>query len=153
ERRPVHAAQRLDRVPGSRWRAGGVGRLVPRRRAEALHHAANGGVAPAPAAVVIGTVPAGLLADREGRKRVMVGGPIVYSILTFLTGFAPDIAAVITLRVLAGFAMGAVFPLPYAYAAELCPPAVRGRFTGIADSFLSVGYFLSPRLGLLSIPP
>ena len=104
------------------------------------------------AGVVLGIVPAGLLADRVGRKRVMVGGTIVYSVLTFLTGFAPDIAAVIALRVLAGIAMGAVFPLPYAYAAELCPPAVRGRFTGIADSFLSVGYFLSPLLALVLIP-
>ena len=104
------------------------------------------------AGVVIGIVPAGLLADRVGRKRVMVGGTVVYSVLTFLTGFAPDIAAVIALRVLAGIAMGAVFPLPYAYAAELCPPGVRGRFTGIADSFLSVGYFLSPVLALVLIP-
>ncbi|MGH3208378.1 MAG: MFS transporter, partial [Trebonia sp.] len=71
---------------------------------------------------------------------------------TFLTGFAPDIAAVIGMRVLASIAMGAVFPLPYAYAAELCPPRVRGRFTGIADSFLSVGYFLSPLLALVLIP-
>jgi putative MFS transporter len=104
------------------------------------------------AGVVLGIVPAGFLADRVGRKRVMVGGTVVYSVLTFLTGFAPDIAAVIALRVLAGIAMGAVFPLPYAYAAELCPPGVRGRFTGIADSFLSVGYFLSPLLALVLIP-
>ena len=34
----------------------------------------------------------------------MVGGTVVYSILTFLTGFAPEIAAVIALRVLAGIA-------------------------------------------------
>src|ERR1700761_6973762 len=104
------------------------------------------------AGVVLGIVPAGLLADRIGRKRVMVGGTIVYSVLTFLTGFAPDITAVIALRVLAGGAMGAVFPLPYTYGAELCPPAVRGRFTGIADSFLSIGYFLSPLLALMLIP-
>jgi MFS transporter, putative metabolite:H+ symporter len=104
------------------------------------------------AGVVLGIVPAGFLADRVGRKRVMIGGTVVYSMLTFLTGFAPDIAAVIALRVLAGIAMGAVFPLPYAYAAELCPPAVRGRFTGIADSFLSIGYFLSPLLALVLIP-
>src|ERR1700761_2166601 len=88
------------------------------------------------AGVVLGIVPAGYVADAGGRTRVMSFGPIVSSPLPFLPGFAPDIAAVIALRVLAGIAMGAVFPLPYAYAAELCPPNVRGRFTGIADSFL-----------------
>jgi MFS transporter, putative metabolite:H+ symporter len=84
----------------------------------------------AAAGVVTGIVPAGLLADRVGRKRVMVGGTIIFSALTFLTGVAPNIAVLITLRVLAGIAMGAVFPLPYAYGAELCPPNVRGRLPG-----------------------
>ena len=48
--------------------------------------------------------------------------------------------------------MGAVFPIPYIYASELCPPNRRGRFTGWADSFLSFGYFLSPLLALLLDP-
>jgi MFS transporter, putative metabolite:H+ symporter len=104
------------------------------------------------AGIDLGIVPAGWLADRFGRKRIMVAGTVGYAVLSFLTGLAPGIAWVIALRVLAGIAMGAVFPLPYAYAAELCPPAIRGRFTGIADSFLSVGYFLSPLLALLLIP-
>jgi MFS transporter, putative metabolite:H+ symporter len=104
------------------------------------------------AGIVLGIGPAGWLADRFGRKRVMVAGTVAYAALTFLTGLAPNIGTVVALRVLAGIAMGAVFPLPYAYGAELCPPSVRGRFTGIADSFLSVGYFLSPLLALLLIP-
>ncbi|HWE13462.1 MAG TPA: MFS transporter [Solirubrobacteraceae bacterium] len=106
----------------------------------------------AAAGIVLGIAPAGWLADRFGRKRVMIAGTVAYSVLTCLTGLAGDIATVIVLRALAGIAMGAVFPLPYAYAAELCPPALRGRFTGIADSFLSIGYFLSPVLALVLIP-
>jgi MFS transporter, putative metabolite:H+ symporter len=171
ERRPVHAAQRLDRLPVSRWLTGVMAILFLGWLVESYDIGLTGSVLPSltalyhlntglksavsissSAGVVLGIVPAGFLADRVGRKRVMVGGTVVYSVLTFLTGFAPDIAAVIALRVLAGIAMGAVFPLPYAYAAELCPPAVRGRFTGIADSFLSIGYFLSPLLALVLIP-
>jgi putative MFS transporter len=170
-RRPVHAAERLDRLPVSRWLTGVMAILFLGWLVESYDIGLTGSVLPSltalyhlntavksavsissSAGVVIGIVPAGLLADRVGRKRVMVGGTIVFSILTFVTGFAPDIATLIALRVLAGIAMGAVFPLPYAYAAELCPPAVRGRFTGIADSFLSVGYFLSPLLALVLIP-
>jgi MFS transporter, putative metabolite:H+ symporter len=169
--RPVHAAERLDRLPVSRWLTrvmvilflgwlvesydiGLTGSVLP--SLTALYHLSTGMKSvvsiSSSAGVVLGIVPAGYVADRIGRKRVMVVGTIVYSALTFLTGFAPDIAAVIALRVLAGIAMGAVFPLPYAYGAELCPPGVRGRFTGIADSFLSVGYFLSPLLALVLIP-
>jgi putative MFS transporter len=106
----------------------------------------------AAAGIVLGIAPAGWLADRFGRKRIMIAGTVAYSLLTCLTGLAGDIATIIVLRVLAGIAMGAVFPLPYAYGAELCPPSLRGRFTGIADSFLSIGYFLSPLLALVLIP-
>jgi putative MFS transporter len=102
--------------------------------------------------IVIGIAPAGWLADRYGRKRMLVLGTIAYAVLTFVTGFASDVHEIVVLRIAAGLAMGAVFPLPYAYGSELCPPAVRGRFTGIADSFLSVGYFLSPLLAMWLIP-
>jgi putative MFS transporter len=167
----VQAAQRLDRLPASRWLTSVMAILFLGWLVESYDIGLTGSVLPSltaiyhlstglkslvsissSAGVVLGIVPAGWLADRVGRKRVMIGGTIAYSILTFLTGFAPGIASVITLRVLAGVAMGAVFPLPYAYGAELCPPALRGRFTGIADTFLSVGYFLSPLLALVLIP-
>ncbi|HEX6454174.1 MAG TPA: MFS transporter [Trebonia sp.] len=167
----VQAAERLDRLPASRWLTGVMAILFLGWLVESYDIGLTGSVLPSltavyhlstgmkslvsissSAGVVLGIVPAGWLADRVGRKRVMIAGTVAYSILTFLTGFAPGIAAVITLRVLAGIAMGAVFPLPYAYGSELCPPGFRGRFTGIADTFLSVGYFLSPLLALALIP-
>jgi putative MFS transporter len=102
--------------------------------------------------IVIGIVPAGWMADRFGRKQVMIWGTVLYAVLSFVTGFAPTVGTVIVLRLIAGLAMGAVFPLPYAYGSELCPPHVRGRFAGFADCFLSVGYFLSPLAAALLIP-
>jgi putative MFS transporter len=102
--------------------------------------------------IVIGIVPAGHLADRFGRKKVLVIGTAAYAVLTFVTGFAHNIDVLIALRITDGMAMGAVFPIPYIYASELCPPNRRGRFTGWADSFLSCGYFLSPLLALVLIP-
>jgi putative MFS transporter len=167
----VHAAERLDRLPASRWLTGVMAILFLGWLMEAYDIGLVGSVLPslsnvyhlstglkslvaisAPVGIVLGIGPAGRLADRFGRKRIMVAGTVAYSVLTCLTGLAPGIAVVIVLRVLAGIAMGAVFPLPYTYAAELCPPSLRGRFTGIADSFLSVGYFLSPLLALALIP-
>ncbi|MHB8293940.1 MAG: MFS transporter [Acidimicrobiales bacterium] len=73
-----------------------------------------------------------------------VGGIVVYSLLTLATGFSTSIGQVITLRFLAGPGMGAVFPWPYAWGCEPLPSRVRGRFTGLCDSFLSVGYFIAP---------
>ncbi|HEY1699292.1 MAG TPA: MFS transporter [Trebonia sp.] len=167
----VQAAERLDRMPATRWLTLIMAILFLGWLVESYDIGLTGSVLPSlvgvyhlgtgmkslvsissSAGVVIGIVPAGWLADRLGRKNVMIGGTIAYSVLTFATGFSPGIATVITLRVLAGIAMGAVFPLPYAYGSELCPPGIRGRFTGIADTFLSVGYFLSPLLALILIP-
>jgi MFS transporter, putative metabolite:H+ symporter len=168
---PARAAARLDRLPVSRWLIKVMAILFLGWLVESYDIGLTGSVLPSlthqyhlgtgletavsissSAGVVLGIVPAGWLADRFGRKRVMVWGTVAYAALSFLTGLAPGIGVVIALRVLAGVAMGAVFPLPYAYGAELCPPSVRGRFTGIADSFLSIGYFLSPLLALVLIP-
>ena len=168
---PVRAGARLDRLPASRWLTkvmiilflgwlvesydiGLSGSVLP--SLTHLYHLSTGAESlvsiSSAVGIVLGIVPAGWLADRFGRKRIMVAGTVAYAVLTFACGLAPGIAVVVALRVLAGIAMGAVFPLPYAYGAELCPPAIRGRFTGIADSFLSVGYFLSPLLALALIP-
>lgn len=102
--------------------------------------------------MVVGIIPAGWLSDRYGRKRVLVVGTFAYAGLTFITGLVGSIDAIIVLRMVAGVAMGAVFPIPYTYGSELLPASIRGRFTGIADSFLSVGYFVSPLLAAFLIP-
>jgi MFS transporter, putative metabolite:H+ symporter len=168
---PARAAARLDRLPVSRWLTKVMVVLFLGWLVESYDIGLTGSVLPSlthlyhlgtgletvvsissSAGIVLGIVPAGWLADRFGRKRVMVAGTVAYAVLSFLTGLAPGIGVIIALRVLAGMAMGAVFPLPYAYGTELCPPSVRGRFTGIADSFLSIGYFLSPLLALFLIP-
>ncbi|HWE10702.1 MAG TPA: MFS transporter [Solirubrobacteraceae bacterium] len=167
----VRAGERLDRLPATRWLKGIMAILFLGWLAESYDIGLTGSVLPSltgvyhlstglktivsissAVGIVVGIAPAGWLADRFGRKRIMIAGTVAYSVLTCLTGLAGDVATVIVLRVLAGIAMGAVFPLPYAYGAELCPPALRGRFTGIADSFLSIGYFLSPLLALVFIP-
>ena len=102
--------------------------------------------------IVIGIVPAGRLADRFGRRPTLIVGTIAYASLTFATGFAPNVVSLIVLRIVDGMAMGAVFPLPYVFASEFCPPQRRGRYIAWSDAFLSAGYFLSPLLALILIP-
>jgi len=102
--------------------------------------------------IVAAVIPAGLLADRLGRKKILVIGTAWYSIFSFLCGFAPNPVTIIALRFVAGLGMGAVFPIPYAMAAELIPSHFRGAMTGILDSFLSFGYFLAPLLAFALVP-
>lgn len=167
----VSASARLDRLPTSRWLVrtmfvlflgwllesydiGLIGNVLP--SLTKIYHISAGEKSLIATAstfgIVVGIIPAGYLADRLGRKRVFISGILVYSTITLVTGFAGSPNQVALLRFFAGLGMGAVFPLPYVLGAELCPPSLRGRFTGLADSFLSVGYFLAPLLAIWLIP-
>ena len=170
-RAPPRAAARLDRLPASKWLAGVMGLLFLGWLVESYDIGLTGSVLPslthqfalstsmksffaiaANIGIVIGIVPAGRLADHFGRRKVLIAGVCSYAILTFATGLAHGIDSIIVLRIADGMAMGAVFPIPYIYASELCPRDSRGRYIGWADSFLSLGYFLSPLLAFLLIP-
>lgn len=134
----VQAAQRLDRLPASRWLTSVMAILFLGWLVESYDIGLTGSVLPSltaiyhlstglkslvsissSAGVVLGIVPAGWLADRVGRKRVMIGGTIAYSILTFLTGFAPGIASVINTcrNRRAGARRRDASPMPSAYCA------------------------------------
>jgi putative MFS transporter len=102
--------------------------------------------------IVIGLIPAGFLADRFGRKRLLVWGIVEYSVLTLLCALSPNYTVLLILRFLSGFGMGAVFPLPYAIVSEFVHSRQRTSFNGIMDAFLSVGYFIAPLLGLWILP-
>src|SRR6266566_989697 len=102
--------------------------------------------------IVIGVIPAGWRADTIGRKKILVTGTAWYSVFSLLCGFAPTPAALVVLRFVAGLGMGAIFPIPYAMAAELTPRHFRGAMTAILDSFLSVGYFAAPLIAFAVIP-
>src|SRR5712691_44817 len=102
--------------------------------------------------IVIGVIPAGWMADSIGRKKILITGTAWYAVFSLLCGFAPSPAALVALRFLAGLGMGAIFPIPYAMAAELTPRHFRGAMTAILDSFLSVGYFAAPLIAFAVIP-
>jgi putative MFS transporter len=102
--------------------------------------------------IVIGVIPSGIMADRIGRKRMLMLGMGWSTMFTLFCALAPNVGWLVTLRFLAGLGMGAMFPLPYAMMSEFVPSQTRGAFTGIMDSLLSAGYFISPLLGALIIP-
>lgn len=100
--------------------------------------------------VALGVLPAGWLADKVGRKRVMVWALLEYSCATMLTAMAPNWHWFLVLRLVAGLGLGAMFPLPYTMITELSPLHSRGRMTGMLDAALSFGYFMAPLVALLA---
>ena len=102
---------------------------------------------------VIGLIPSGMLADRIGRKKVFILGFLMYTIATFISGLSPNVTTLIILRGIAGFGIGAVFPIPYGVITEFIPAKARGRYAGYTNALgLQLGYFLAPAIGLLLYP-
>jgi putative MFS transporter len=150
---------RLVLVAGGAWfveslSIGATGVVLPVLKSLwALNPAATGLLAVASTVgVVVGLIPAGRIADRYGRVRLLTWGIVAYGGFTLLSALAPDFAVLVALRFLAGLAMGGVFPLPYAIIGEVVRRNQRTWLSGVLDACLSVGYFVAPLLGLLILP-
>jgi predicted MFS family arabinose efflux permease len=88
---------------------------------------------------------AGRLADRRGRRPLLVGGALGYAAVMAAHALAPDLAVLIALRLLLGVAEAFFFVAGFAAVADLAPP---GR-TGEALSFNSLALYLGVAIGPL----
>src|ERR1700722_938881 len=102
--------------------------------------------------ITIGMIPAGLLADRFGSRRVLICGMLWFSGLTLVSALAPDFRTLLLLRGLSGLGMGAIFIVPYALLVELVSPRARAAFAGVLESALGIGYVAVPIVGLVVLP-
>jgi MFS transporter, DHA1 family, inner membrane transport protein len=88
----------------------------------------------------------GWFMGRFGRKAVLVGGLIAYSLFTFITPLATGFVALATYRTLTGageaLQVGAVFACLGGYFGER-----RGTFMGIIQAFFGLGALVGPVLG------
>ena len=102
--------------------------------------------------IVIGTIPAGHLADRYGRKPLLMAGTLWFASGTVLAAFSPNFAVLLIIRGLSGLGMAATFIMPFSIVSEFVSRTSRGAFSGILDTALGLRYLLPPLLGLLIIP-
>ncbi|WP_036965397.1 MFS transporter [Promicromonospora kroppenstedtii] len=76
----------------------------------------------------IGSIVAGGLADRLGRKRTLVGTTVWFSVWSFATIFAWDIFSMGLFRVMTSAGLSAMTVVAVVYINELFPKAVRGKY-------------------------
>lgn len=88
---------------------------------------------------------AGRSADLRGRRPLLVGGALLYALVTAAHVLVPDLAMLIGLRLLLGAAEAFFFVAGFAAVADLAPP---GR-TGEALSFNSLSLYLGVAIGPL----
>ena len=92
-----------------------------------------------------GAVAFGWLADRFGRRPVLMIDVLLYSALELASAFAPSLAGLLVLRLLFGFVMGGEWGIGASLALESIP--VRSR--GIVSGVLQEGYATGQLLGAL----
>lgn len=97
--------------------------------------------------LVAGIFPAGRLADRFGRKPVLITGLATFSVFTLLSTLSTSIWPLFALRLVAGLGEGAVFPLPYTILSELVNKKARGTLMGWTNGVLNAGYTLPALAG------
>ncbi|MCF3946731.1 MFS transporter [Acidiphilium iwatense] len=108
------------------------------------------------AGLMLGASGFGILSDRYGRRRVFLASLVLYGIATLATAFAPSLAALLALRLLAGIGVGAEYAAINAAITELVPSRSRGRAAAIVLNFWPVGSLAAALLSWLvlsAVPP
>jgi len=95
------------------------------------------------AARPFGALVFGLMADRFGRRPILMTSVLLYSGLELASAFAPSLAALLILRALFGFAMGGVWGVGASLALESIPPRARGAISGVLQVGYATGYLLA----------
>lgn len=81
----------------------------------------------------------GRLADRIGRRKVLLLAVGADAVFGLAAAFAPNLSALIALRFLTGMAVGGTLPVDYAMMAEFLPPKNRGKWLVWLEGFWAVG--------------
>ncbi|WP_419826627.1 MFS transporter [Sphingomonas sp.] len=95
------------------------------------------------AARPFGALAFGWLADRYGRRPILMLDVILYSLFAFASGFAPTLPALIAIRVAFGFAMGGEWGIGASLVMETIPAGARGVISGLLQEGYAAGYLLA----------
>src|SRR5512142_2792164 len=76
---------------------------------------------------LLGSLVAGALSDRFGRKKLLVASALLFAASSVLTGWAPSFTWFVTWRIAGGIAIGMASTLSPMYIAEISPAHLRGR--------------------------
>lgn len=92
---------------------------------------------------VIGALCSGKLADRLGRKKMIIINAVIFSIGAIGCGYAPSSGVLIAMRVLVGFAIGITSYVVPMYIAEISPVAHRGMLVTLNQLMITIGLLAS----------
>ncbi|MEO7277590.1 MAG: MFS transporter [Sphingomicrobium sp.] len=95
------------------------------------------------AARPVGAFVFGWLAERFGRRPILMIVILAFSAFSALSGFARSFAELMLIRALFGFAMGGEWGIGASLVMESIPPRLRGPVSGLLQSGYPSGFFLA----------
>jgi len=96
---------------------------------------------------LVTNVPAGMLADRRGRRMLLVGGPLVTAVGMLGSGLAGSIWVLLVFRFVAGLGSGLYMTGAQIYLLDIAAPDQTGRFIATNQGALLVGVGFGPAIG------
>jgi len=97
----------------------------------------------------VGALVFGWLAEKYGRRPILMVNVVSFSVIQLATAFAPNLATLLALRALFGFAMGGEWGVGAALALETLPARGRGFFSGLLQEGYVIGFLLASVLSWL----
>jgi SHS family lactate transporter-like MFS transporter len=91
----------------------------------------------------LGALVFGSLADRFGRRPILMANILLYSFFELASAFAPSLLGLLILRALFGFAMGGEWGVGTSLVMETIPSQARGIISGILQVGYPFGYLLA----------
>jgi EmrB/QacA subfamily drug resistance transporter len=92
-------------------------------------------------------VSVGRLGDLVGRRRLLLGGILLFTLASALCGMAPTLWLLIAARAAQGLGAAVMMALAMALVGETVPKAKTGRAMGLLGTMSAIGTALGPTLG------
>ena len=100
----------------------------------------------------IGAILAGNIADRIGRKKVIVAAMIIWGGAAFSLVFSPNIYFLFVMRFFLGIGLGAQFPVALSYLSEIVSSKDRPRFMTLYQLMTPIGFAIAGLITVLVLP-
>jgi AAHS family 4-hydroxybenzoate transporter-like MFS transporter len=118
---------------------------IPRAQLGGVFAAANFGV-------LIGSLVFSMVADKIGRRPVLIGATLFFSAMAIATAFAQNVQQLLWLRFIAGIGMGCIMPNATALIGEFSPKRSRVTFMMCITVGFTGGAALAGLISLWMIP-